>query len=79
MLLLGSTAADEIISSRASCTAGDNEFCETIDYEGACCANMVVRSVDSNGTGKNEAVGSSYYSCLNIDDIIDAYDNNDVL
>ena len=79
MLLLGSTAADEIISSRTGCKAGDNEYCETVDYEGACCANMVVRSVDSNGKGKNEAVGSSFYACINIDDIISAYDNNDIL
>ena len=42
LLLIGSTLADEINSSRASCESGDNEYCETIDYEGACCASMTV-------------------------------------
>ena len=57
LLLIGSTQADEINSSRAACTSGDNEYCETIDYEGACCASMTVRAVDPNGTGRNEAPG----------------------
>ena len=58
LLLLSLISADEINSSRVPCTAGDNEYCETIDYEGACCADTVVRSVDPNGTGKGEVVGT---------------------
>ena len=60
-ILLTLSSADEINSSRAPCKAGENEYCETIDYEGACCADLVVRSVDPNGTGANEAVGNQYF------------------
>ena len=78
-LLIASVSADEINSSRVSCESGDNEYCETVDYEGACCASMTVVSVDANGSGRNEVNGAQFFACLNIDDIIDAYDNNDVL
>ena len=40
---------------------------------------MTVVSVDANGSGRNEVNGAQFFACLNIDDIIDAYDNNDVL
>ena len=61
------------------CTGGNNEGCEVSDYEGACCATTTVRTVNEEGTGKNESVGSTYTRCFNIDDIIKSFDNNDIL
>ena len=56
-LALPFISSDEITSSRVTCDPGNNEYCETIDYEGACCANIIVLNVDKAGTGKNEVVG----------------------
>ena len=61
------------------CTGGDNEGCETVDYEGACCATVTVRKVDAEGSGKDEKVGTTYTRCFNIDDIEKAWDNNQIL
>ena len=56
-------------SSRTSCTEGDNEFCENLDYEGACCAKLIVDSVNSSGNRADESVGATYFRCYDIDDI----------
>ena len=66
-------------SSRTSCTEGDNEFCENLDYEGACCAKLIVDAVNSGGSGASESVGATYFRCYDIDDITVAVQNDDRL
>ena len=66
-------------SSRVGCTPSDNEFCERYDYEGACCAKLTVQEVNSEGSLASEVVGQVLYKCYDIDDIITAFDNTDVL
>ena len=40
---------------------------------------MSVRVVNKLGSGKNETIGQNFLRCYDIDDIISAFDNMDVL
>ena len=66
-------------SSRLGCSAGENEYCESWDGEGACCSRLVVKEVNADGNMNYEAVDSVLYKCYDIIDITDAIDNNNVL
>ena len=66
------------ISSRQTCEAGDNEFCEKYDYEGACCAQVKVTSVSDQSTA-GESNGNEFLRCYAIDDVIKAFDNGNKL
>ena len=66
-------------SSRVGCTPSENDFCERYDYEGACCAKLLVQAVNPSGSLTSEVVGQVLYKCYDIDDIIKAFDNTDVL